>query len=428
MKITFPYSEIPPVDIPDSFPIKVLKPKQTVSQSQNEIEIIKQSLNNPIGQNALKTLAIQKKNILIVVDDYSRNTPVHLILPEILKEIYSAGIPKQNIRVLIASGTHRNMTEVEKAKKLGRKIQTDLIVLDHSCDQIQELVHLPTTPGGTEIWVNRAVLEADLVIGIGHIVPHRVAGFSGGGKIIQPGVCGTITTGQTHWLSAHFTGAEIIGKINNPVRDEIDTVAISAGLKFIVNVVLDGEGRIVSCHSGDPIQAFREGAQKSREIFGVPISALADIVIADSFPTDNDLWLAAKGIYAGDLALKQNGILILVTPCPEGVSAEHPLIEKIGYQPFAKIEASVAHGDLQDLTLAAHLVHVGRVIKEKGKGILVSPGITRETTLRMGFQWAATPQDAFDLAIKQTGENASIAILKNGGEIMPIIEGIHGKF
>jgi nickel-dependent lactate racemase len=423
MKITFPYQEIPTLDIPDSFPITLLEPKYIWDHMETEIDIIRRGLKNPIGQPELKNMVNQKKNILIVVDDYSRNTPVHKILSEVLNEIYSTGIQKENIRLLIASGTHRKMTGAEKIKKLGVKVMADHNVLDHSYDQPEELVQLPTTAGGTEIWVNRAVLESDLVIGIGHIVPHRVAGFSGGGKIIQPGVCGIITTGQTHWLSARFTGAEIIGQIQNPVRNEIDTVAISAGLKFIINVVLDGNGRIVSCHCGDPIKAFHDGAQKSKEIFGVPIQTPADIVISDSFPTDTNLWLAAKGIYSGDLALKKNGVLILVTPCPEGVCAQHPLIEKIGYRPFSEIESSVARGDLQDLTLAAHLVHVGRVIREKGSCILVSPGIARSTTTRMGFKWAATPQDALHLAINQMGENASIAVLKNGGEIMPIIEG-----
>jgi lactate racemase len=422
MKIVFPYPEIPGLTIPDSFPITVLEPKYIPDQFVSEQDIIRDSLKKPIASPKINNLAKQKKNILIVVDDYSRNTPLHLILPEVLQEIYSAGIQKQNIRILIASGTHRKMTEAEKRIKLGMKILTDHQILDHAYDQPKKIVQLPTTPGGTEIWVNRAVLESDLVIGIGHIVPHRVAGFSGGGKIIQPGVCGTITTGQTHWLSAKFTGAEIIGKIQNPVRDEIDSVAIAAGLKFIVNVVLDAKGRVVSCYSGDPIQAFREGAEKSKEIFGAVMHAPADIVISDSYPSDTNLWQAAKGVYSGDLALKKNGVLILVTPCPEGVSAEHPLIEKIGYRPYNEIDLIVSHDDLKDLTLAAHLVHVGRVIREKGTGILVSPGISREITTRLGFKWAATSQDAFQLAINQIEKDASIAVLKNGGEIMPVVE------
>jgi lactate racemase len=422
MKILFPYPEIPSLDIPDSFPITFLEPKHIPDQSITEQDIVRFSLKNPIASPEINSLVKNKKNILIVVDDYSRNTPLYLILPEVLNEIYSAGIQKQNIRILIASGTHRKMTEAEKLSKLGAQVMVDHQILDHAYDQPKEMVQLPTTPGGTEIWVNRAVLESDLVIGIGHIVPHRVAGFTGGGKIIQPGVCGATTTGQTHWLSARFTGEEIIGKIQNPVRDEIDSVAMTAGLKFIVNVVLDARGRIVSCYCGDPIQAFREGAEKSKEIFGAAMLEPADIVIADSFPSDSSLWQAAKGVYSGDLALKKNGVLILVTPCPEGVSTEHPLIEKIGYRTYNEIELSVSHADLNDLILAAHLVHVGRVIREKGTGILVSPGIPREVTSRLGFKWAATPQDALQLAINQVGKNAAIAVLKNGGEIMPMIE------
>jgi nickel-dependent lactate racemase len=422
MHIGFPYPEIPGLEIPDSLPITLLAPKHIPNRPVSEPDIVQRSLKNPIASPELRYLVQQKRNILIVIDDFSRNTPLPLILPEVLREVKSAGTQNQNIRILIASGTHRKMTEAEKLAKLGGQIMADHQILDHKYDQPKELVHLPTTPGGTEIWVNRAVVESDLVIGIGHIVPHRVAGFTGGGKIIQPGVCGATTTGQTHWLSARFTGEEIIGKIQNPVRDEIDSVAMTAGLKFIVNVVLDASGRIVSCYCGDPIQAFREGAEKSKEIFGAAMFAPADIVIADSFPSDSSLWQAAKGVYSGDLALKKNGVLILVTPCPEGVSAEHPLIEKIGYRTYNEIELSVSHADLKDLILAAHLVHVGRVIREKGTGILVSPGIPREVTARVGFTWAATPLDALQLAIDQVGKNAAIAVLKNGGEIMPMIE------
>jgi nickel-dependent lactate racemase len=242
-----------------------------------------------------------------------------------------------------------------------------------------------------------------------------------GGKIIQPGACGAITTGQTHWLSAQFSGTEIIGRIDNPVRREIEAVAKAAGLKFIVNAVLDGKMKIVHCICGDPLEAFRLGARKSMEIFGIPIPEPVDIVITDSHPADLNLWQAAKGIYSADLELKPEGILILVTPCPEGVSVEHPQILDIGYSPFAEVESMVKRGGIRDLTLAAHLAHVGRVICEKAIGVLVSSGIDPQTAAKLGFHWAASPQEALTFALKRKGKKASIAVIKNGGEIMPLV-------
>lgn len=97
----------------------------------------------------------------------------------------------------------------------------------------------------------------------------------------------------------------------------------AAGLRFLVNVVQDALGRIVGCFSGHPVAAFEEGCRTSLEIFAAPVKQPADIVIAGSYPADVDLWQASKGIYAADLALNPGGTLILVTPCPEGVSTEH---------------------------------------------------------------------------------------------------------
>jgi nickel-dependent lactate racemase len=144
-------------------------------------------------------------------------------------------------------------------------------------------------------------------------------------------------------------------------------------------------------------------------------------VITDSHPADSNLWQAAKGIYSADLALKPEGILILVTPCPEGVSVEHPQILDIGYRPFAEVESMVKRGEIRDLTLAAHLVHVGRVICEKAIGVLVSSGIDPQTAAKLGFHWAASPQEALTFALKRKGKKASIAVIKNGGEIMPLV-------
>jgi nickel-dependent lactate racemase len=420
MKIGFPYSAMPPLEVADSSLIAVLEPRVRPERTARGADVIGEALKNPIGASPIREMAKGKNSILILVDDYTRTTPVHLILPPVLAEIHSSGVAKNKVRILIASGTHRPMTLGEKRKRFGPDLMSEYALLDHCHDDPSQLVQLPTTEHGTEVWVNKAVTESDFVLGIGHIVPHRVAGFSGGGKIVQPGVCGSVTTGQTHWLSARFEGARIMGMIENPVRREIDDAARAAGLTYIVNAILDGTGKLSTLVCGHPVEAFRAGARAALEIFGVPMSEPADIVIADSFPADVELWQAAKGVYAADLALKVGGVLILVTPCPEGVSAEFPEISSIGYRPFRDVEDMIRSGEIKDLTLAAHLVHVGRVIREKATGILVSPGIDAATAKRLGFHPALTPQDALDLALEMKGKGATIAVLRNGGEIMPI--------
>jgi lactate racemase len=421
MEINFPYPSIASVNIPNSSEVTVLAPKTLPQSYAPTAEIIKQSLEHPVNSPPLRELAIGKKNVLILVDDHTRHTPADIILPLMLEELRIAGLQDKNIKILVASGTHRPMSKAEKLKKFGVQVVEHFTIDNHRYNDARILAQLPTTTGGTEIYVNKSVLETDLLIGIGHIVPHRVAGFSGGGKIVQPGVCGAITTGQTHWLSAQYPGEEVIGKVDNPVRHEIEVVANVVKLRFVTNVVMDARGKTAYCFSGNPRDVLRYGAEKSLQIFGVPLAEPADIVIADSYPMDIDLWIAAKGIYAGDLAVKEGGVLIFVSPCPEGVSPEYPGIEKWGYHPLAEVSQLVSSGKISDLTLAAHLVHVGEVISRKATCILVSPGIPPEIARKIGFNPTETPQQALEIALEKMGKHASIAVLKNGGEIMPVL-------
>jgi nickel-dependent lactate racemase len=420
MRISFPYPDIPPLDIPDRNLLGIFSPS-TVKADKREEEIIDEAFSHPIGSDPLPQMLKGQKNVLIVVDDYTRTTPVQKILPRLVSELGEAGIKPSGIKILVALGTHRPMTEEEIVKKFGKDIPKRYPIFNHQWWDSSQLTYFGETEKRTPIFVNRMIKEVDFIIGIGQIVPHRVSGFSGGGNIIQPGICGEETTGKTHWLSAQFKGREILGKIDNPVKEEIEEVAQRVGLKWIINTIQDGSGRLIEVVTGNPIQAYRTGAKRSFEIYQSKLPQEADIVIADSHPYDSDLWLAAKGIYASELAVKQGGVVILITLCQEGVSPSHPEVLEWGYQTFEEVYEKVRQRKIQKLTAAAHLVHVGRVIKERAKGILVSTGISKEETERLGFFHAKSPQEALEIAFSLSGRDAKVAVLQRGGEILPIV-------
>lgn len=421
VRVDFPYKGYSPAYIPEESLLAILKPKSSVGTRQDKIGLIRAALERPIGLPRLGHLVRKGQKILILVDDYTRNTPTQLILPPVMEELSAAGVLPEEIKFMVASGLHRLMTHEEKVRKVGKDIMKKYAVMDHDWRDTDSLVELETNSRGTEIWVNKEVLAADFVIGIGQIVPHMVAGFAGGAKIVQPGVCGAVTTDQTHWLSACYQSTEIFGKIDNPVRQEINEVGLRAGLKFIINIIHDGTGEVCRCVCGDPVEAFRSGCKTAIDSYGAQLPAGADIVLADSYPGDVELWQAGKAIYAAGLALKPNGILILVSPCPEGVCRSHPQLAEMGYMPFAEIEAKVKHGEIEDLTLASHIAEVGRVICDRGVGVLVSHGIDPATARRLGFEWAETAQEALDLAFKVKGKDAKVVVLQQGGEVMPLI-------
>jgi len=421
LQFTFTRSDFGAVTVPDGTCLGAYAPSEASSAQADAHDLIEAGMQAPIGVPPLEEIAHRGQKTVILVDDNTRVTPTASILPSILGRLSRCGIPRKDVRLLVATGTHRSMTAEEKRSKYGDSVCSDYQVVDHEWDNPAAMTDLGATGNGTRVIVNKIALEADLLIGVGHIVPHRVPGFGGGGKIVQPGVCGEITTGQTHWLSAQYDSYEVMGKRDNPVRVEIDTVASMVGLDYLVNAVLDRRGGMVRLVAGDFIEAHRVGCRVSERVFGVNVPQEADIVVSEAYPSDLDLWQAVKGLFAADCLVRRGGVIILVAGLEEGVSHQHPMVKATGYHSAAQVRAMVERGELPDMTVAAHLMHVGRIIVDRAKTILVSKGLDRTTTERLGFLYAKDPASAVCLARDIAGADAKIAFLSNGGEILPIV-------
>jgi len=409
------------VALPEERILAVVSPKK-VSSAPDQAREIESALDNPIGHLGLSALAKKGKKTVILCDDFTRPTPAHGIVPVLLDRLNSFGIVDEDIKIVMALGTHRPMTKEETMKKVGKEAIERVEVINHDWKNTNILVDLGKTPSGVPITVNRHVVDAELKIGLGYIVPHRVAGYTGGAKIVQPGVCGGDTTGYTHWLSAEFPGEQVMGVAENPVRHEMEEVARKVGLDFIVNTVLNTKGEIVKVVAGDFIEAHREGIKEARKIYGVEIPSKAEIVLCDSYPNDVDMWQAAKGIYASELAVKDGGSVAFLTPCWEGVSPEHPEVLKFGYRSYSEVRELIRSGQITDLSAAAHLVHIGRTSAEKAQVILYSEGISKKEALQLNFVYAETPQEAVDRALARHGPDAKIIVLRNAAELLPILD------
>lgn len=418
MQISFAHADIPPVDVPDSNLMAVLAPRE-IGHPRALEELTEDALAHPIGAAPLEELVSPSAKVLLLVDDITRQTPAAGMLPAIFRRLKRGGA--QDIKILIAAGTHSHMTREELEKKLGAATLAEYTVALHHWKEEEHLREIGVLPDGTPVRVNRMLGEADLVIGVGLIVPHRVMGFTGGSSIVQPGVSGPDVTGHTHWLSALYPGAEIIGFADNPVRREVEQIARLAGLRYIVNVVMDRSERVIHVVAGDPVAAHHQGSGYSRDIFGVALPRYADVVIAESYPADYDLWQAAKGVYSAELAVKQGGVVVLVTQCYHGVSLEHPVVERLGYPPVEDVKRMVEERKITDLVAAAHLAHVGRVIKDRARGIMVSKWIPPDVQRHIGFEPASTPQEALAKALSAAGKDAQVAVLQQGGHVLPLV-------
>jgi nickel-dependent lactate racemase len=420
VSIDFPYRDVKPLHIPDDQPWRLFALPDTPAP-RAAARAASQALSKPYGSPRLRELARKKSRVLIVTDDNTRPTPVRELLPPLLNELYRAGIRPAQVEFVLSLGTHRAMSSQEIAEKLGGSIVRNHRVHNHIWSDTAALECLGTTAQGVPIWVNRILRRFDLVIGVGSIMPIDVCGFSGGGKIVVPGLCGEQTVDLLHWERVNTPTELVLGKAENPIRSAIDEMAKKAGLDFILNVVLNVRDEVVGAFAGDLVAAHREGCKLAREVYGVRFEREFEIVVADSHPFDIEFWQANKALDTCGEAVARGGVIILVTPCPEGLSQTHESqIRQFGYPPIQTIKKLVQQGLIRNKVVGVHMYQVSRAAVEKARLILVTTGLARSTIENLGFQWAEDPDSALQLAIKLIGGRGSLAVLRGAARMLVI--------
>jgi nickel-dependent lactate racemase len=421
MKIGFlypGYEQIAAVQLPDANLMGIYEPL-SIGEVDEE-EMLARGFEEPYGVPRLRDAVKPADKVLVLVEDGTRGTPVPPLLKRVIGELSTAGVLDQQIRLLTAQGTHRKMTEPELKQKLGEFYGRFEVHQHHWLDDSQ-LHEFGQTSDGTRVTANRLLAESDFVLGLGSIVPHRIMGFSGGAKITFPGASGREVQERCQWEAAQQLSESVMGVAENPMRLRIEEAARLAGLRYIVNLVADRDKRIAGCFVGDPVAAHRAGCRLSREINAVTLPHRADVVLIDSHPADRDFWQSVKGVYAGTMAVREDGTLIVVAPNSEGVADNHPNVLEIGYRPYAEIVQMVESNEVDDVVGAAVLADVVQVM-DRTDCILVSPGVTRVEAERLGFRYAATTQDAVEMAFARQGNEAKVAVLRHGGRILPLAD------
>jgi len=380
------------------------------------------SVRNPIGSEPIDKMVKPGMKVVIVADDITRATPRDKIIPVLLDELNNAGVSDDDITVVIALGTHRYMTNEEILKCFGNEVVKRVRIVNHEWMDPSKLVYVGTTKRGTPVYVNRLVYESDFVIGVGSIIPHLYAGYGGGAKIIQPGVCGEVTTAYTHILAAIEDPMNLLGNPDNVVRKEMEEVADVVGLDFIVNVVFNGNGEVVKVVAGDMRKAFREGVRVAEQIYRREIPELADVVLVNTYPALIDYWQAIKGFAHAQLGVKEGGTIILYTDCPDGISPIHgKTFEKYSKASIKELDEVIRNRGEEDLVgLASVYVHTKYI--NRTECICVSRGLTLRDKEILRFKHADNIIQALELALRKHGRSAKIGIIHHGGEVYPVLK------
>ncbi len=420
-KETLSFSLPPGMQVSQAFP----KPVSPLSDEKSAVE---KALANPVGTPPLQKLAQPGNRVCIVFTDITRSCPDELLVPPILSELKSAGIKDDDITLLCGIGMHRPSTREEKIAKLGAEIVSRYRVIDNEPQNSAALVDLGTTAGGVPVLQHRAVVEADLVIATGIVEPHQYAGYSGGRKTLAVGAAGEALIAHTHGPAFVDHPRTRLGRIEgNPFHEAITEAARRAGLRFIVNVVLDDDKRVLRVMAGDPEQAFQDLVAFARSVYEVPIPRQYDIAIGGvGFPKDSNLYQASRApsylFFAPTCVIRPGGYFIIPARCEEGAGSG------VGEQRFlsAMRDTPDVRSILDDARKNGYppgqqRAFVMAKVLEKSKVIIVGsecPDIVAACKMIP----AATMDEAIRIAAKDTGVACHVLIVPHAMLTLPVVQ------
>lgn len=291
---------------------------------KTEQDLVLEAMQNPVGSKTLRELSVGKNNIVIIASDHTRPVPSKYIIPPMLREIRE-GNPNAKITILIATGCHRFTTKDELVSKFGAEIVEKENIYIHDCDENDKMVNIGTLPSGGDCIVNKIAIEADLLVSEGFIEPHFFAGYSGGRKSVLPGVCARNTVLANHcseFIANDYARTGVLE--NNPIHIDMVWAAKKANLAYIVNVVLNGDKKVIYATAGDCVEAHKKGTDFLSSLCGAK-ACESDVVITTNggYPLDQNMYQAVKGMTAAEATVNENGVIIMLAKSNDGIGGDH---------------------------------------------------------------------------------------------------------
>ncbi len=411
-----------PVDLPAANLVGPLEIRAVPPLADPEAAI-EAALIQPIASPPLAEIARGKASACILVCDITRPVPNSIILGPMLRTLEASGVPRDQILILVATGLHRPSTEAERVEMLSAEIASTYRVEDHHGTILDEHTYLGTTENGVPAWIDTRYVSADLKIATGLIEPHLMAGYSGGRKLICPGIAALETVKVWHGPRFLEHPKADCGFLDgNPVHEENTRIARLAGCDFIVNVTLDDKRRVTSVVAGDMEAAFLEGVRFVRDVVKAPVASACDIVVtsAAGYPLDTTFYQAVKGLTGCLPIVKQGGTIILAASMTEGVGSpefqslfrENDSLETFMHRILGKDYFVMDQWQLEELAK----------VRRKARVRIVSDGLPAEVLRSLFVDPAASVESAVAEALVEYGPDATMAVIPKGPYVLPVLE------
>lgn len=405
-------------EIPDGVRLNLVDPR-TEKLEGTEEERIESALDQPIGTPRLEELVKAEDRVLIVVNDHTRPGPNREITAALLRRLHRAGVADGNIRFICATGSHRAPTDEEMRSIVGDEVVERYEIIMHDCRDKKRLFRLGKVDG-LDVWLNKALLEADFVITTGLIAPHHTAGFSGGRKSILPGITGLETLHIHHSLPMRPYNPSMGVLEGNRFHDAALAAAKMAGVRFIVNAVQDLRKQNVCYVAGDLELAHAEGVRICREKNTVDFPSHADVVVCSpgGYPRDSDLYQAQKGLAVAESVVRPGGTMILCARADLGVGEGlFPQWMKEGKSPEAIIERYRTEG----FNVGNNKAFLYARALLRGRIIVVSDRLDPTELKEMFLDWAPDLQTALDRTLAEYSDPA-VTVLPRAVSMIPNVK------
>jgi nickel-dependent lactate racemase len=380
-----------------------------------ETELIRTAFDHPLSSPTVEELAAKARNAVIIASDHTRPVPSKVIFPELLKRIRQAN-PGIQITILIATGCHRGTTHAELAGKFGSEIVERENIVIHDCRDESSLIDMGLLPSGGEFKINQLAVKTDLLLSEGFIEPHFFAGFSGGRKSVLPGIAGERTVMGNHcakFIASPYARAGILE--NNPLHHDMVYASEKAGLKFIINVVINSEKQVIHAVAGHPVRAHLAGCEFLKGLCRIKVPE-ADIVITGNggYPLDQNIYQAVKGMSAAEAVCRPGGVIIMCAACSDGhggesfyrqladVASPAELLRQI-----EKVTQDQTRADQWEAQILARILSRFRLI-------MISVPEHANIIREMHMEYASTLTEAIDRAVKLSRPEAQIAVIPDG--------------
>ena len=409
--------------LPASWDVISQTDKPPVPGVNDPQEEIRRALDHPIGAPKIEDLARPGMEVVLLFDDLQRPTPAHIALPEIMNRLNRAGVADERIKAVCALGTHAVLTLEQMKIKIGEQAFSRLKGRLFSHDpRATDNIILGKTHRGIVVEMNQHVALADLAIGVGECMPHPVAGFGGGYKLVMPGVCSYRTVAEHHFAWMRHRDSRVNLLDGNFFYEEIVDAGRLSRMKFKLDLVMNDKKEIIRAFAGDPVEEHRKASEFAASLYLVPLPKLADVTITSAFPLEIGVQ-ATKALTMAGFCTRAGGAIIWIAPEKESGSIM-PLIKEMGSPESASdFHRRLIDGNIPDHLQAFGISYIMQVVyfkelAEKFNVVHVTEGLSADQVRMMNFAYAPDVKAGIE-KVAEKMPDASVAIFPSGGNIIP---------